>query len=156
MHDSLLWARIACVAVAIAVMPAAARTPFGQLANARTPVVLVVGCASEGAQPHLWDLTHAGNRSESTRPGITTDEKAELGTRSLGQNTYQLIGVADFVDAETSRKIGVRGAILSPSRVNTTGMLLSGHRVAVKGLYIEGTPARINLTSVVDLGGKCP
>jgi hypothetical protein len=35
-------------------------------------------------------------------------------------------------------------------------MLVSGHRVAVKGLYIEGTPARINLTSVVDLASSCP
>jgi len=32
----------------------------------------------------------------------------------------------------------------------------AGHRVAVKGLYIEGVPARINLTSVVDLGAACP
>ena len=35
-------------------------------------------------------------------------------------------------------------------------MLVAGHRVAVKGLYIEGVPARINLTSVVDLGAGCP
>ena len=42
------------------------------------------------------------------------------------------------------------------SRVNATGMLVAGHRVAVKGLYIEGVPARINLTSVVDLGAGCP
>ena len=39
---------------------------------------------------------------------------------------------------------------------NTTATLVHGHRVAVKGLYIEGTPARINLTSVVDLGPSCP
>ena len=40
--------------------------------------------------------------------------------------------------------------------MNATGMLASGHKVAVKGLYIEGVPARINLTSVVDLGSRCP
>jgi len=119
-------------------------------------VVLVSGCARKSAQPQIWELIQAGAATESPRVGITTEEKAQLGTRRLGQNTYQLIGVADFVDVETSRQIGVRGEILSPSRVNTTAMLVSGHRVAVKGLYIEGTPARINLTSVVDLGGGCP
>ena len=37
------------------------------------------------AQPHIWDLIHAGDRSESSRPGITTGEKAQIGTRPLGQ-----------------------------------------------------------------------
>jgi hypothetical protein len=45
---------------------------------------------------------------------------------------------------------------MSPARVNATGMLVAGHRVAVKGLYIQGVPARINLTSAVDLGAGCP
>jgi len=147
---------IACVAAVLAIVPAFVRANGQRPAGAGTPVVLVVGCAREGAQPHIWALIQAGERAESSRPGITTEEKAQLATRPLGQNTYQLIGVADFVDAKTSRKIGVRGEILSPSRVNTTAMLVSGHRVAVKGLYIEGTPARINLTSVVDLGPACP
>jgi hypothetical protein len=146
---------IASVAVALAVVQANV-VGNGQVpVAARAPVVLVVGCARESAQPHIWNLSQAGDRAESSLPGITTGEKAQLATRPLGQHTYQLIGVADFVDAETSRKIGVRGEILSPSRVNTTGMLVSGHRVAVKGLYIEGTPPRINLTSVVDLGRAC-
>lgn len=76
--------------------------------------------------------------------------------RPSGRETYHLIGVADFVTAEESRRIGVRGKILSPSRVNSTGMLLSGHKVAVKGLYIDARPPRVNLTSVVDLGPMCP
>lgn len=151
------WRRaIVCVAATTASMPAAAQTTGQRAAVVVAPVVMVVGCARASAQPHIWDLMHAGDRSESSRPGITTEEKAQLGTSPLGENTYQLIGVADFVDPETSRKIGVRGEILSPSRVNATGMLVAGHKVAVKGLYIEGAPARINLTSVVDLGRGCP
>ena len=146
---------LACVAVTFAVMPAVARANGQQPAAAGTPVVLVVGCARERAQPHIWDLFQAGAAAASPRPGITTEEKAQLGARPLGENSYRLIGVADFVDAETSRAIGVRGEILSASRVNTTAMLVSGHKVAVKGLYIEGTPPRINLTSVVDLGPSC-
>jgi hypothetical protein len=147
---------IPCVVLALAVVPAATLATGQRPVTAGTPVVLVVGCARQNAQPHIWDLIQAGAADESPRLGITTEEKAQLGTRRLGQNTYQLIGVAEFVDVETSRRIGVRGEILAPSRVNTTAMLVSGHRVAVKGLYIEGTPARINLTSVVDLGPGCP
>jgi hypothetical protein len=151
------WTRAcACGAVALAAAPTASRADGPRPTTARAPVVLVVGCARLGAQPQIWDLMQAGPTVESSRPGITSEEKAQLGTRPLGRNTYQLIGVADFVDVESSRKIGVRGEILSPSRVNATAMLVSGHRVAVKGLYIEGTPASINLTSVVDLGPRCP
>ena len=151
-----VWTRaFTSVAITLAVVPGGIRANGLRLATARTPVVLVVGCARPSAQPQIWDLMHAGAASESPRPGITTEEKAQLGTRPLGENAYQLIGVADFVDGEASRTIGERGEILSPSRVNTTAMLASGHKVAVKGLYIEGTPPRINLTSVVDLGAGC-
>lgn len=120
--------------------------------KSRSPMVLVVGCARDGPQPHIWTLAQAGERVETTQPAITAAEKTQLAAHPLGSNTYQLIGVADFVDAETSRKIGARGAILPPGRVNTTGALAHGRKVAVKGLYVGGRPARINLTSVADLG----
>lgn len=120
--------------------------------KARSPMVLVVGCARQTAQPHIWTLAQAGDRVETKQPAIAAAEKTELAPRDLGSNSYQLIGVADFVDTETSRKIGARGAILPPGRVNTTGALVDGRKVAVKGLYIEGSPPRINLTSVADLG----
>src|SRR5262245_4047552 len=116
---------------------------------------MVVGCAARTSEPHIWDLTRAGGRVESSRAGITTTEKDQLAKQPLGPNTYQLIGVADFVDAATSRTIGDRAKILTPARVNATGMLVSGHKVAVKGLLIDASPPRINLTSVVDLG-SCP
>jgi hypothetical protein len=118
-------------------------------------IVVVVGCAAKSSAPHIWDLTRAGERVESPRAGITPAEKDQLAQQPLGRNSYQLIGVADFVDAETSRTIGDRAKILTPSRVNATGMLVSGHRVAVKGLLVDAAPPRINLTSVVDLG-SCP
>jgi len=118
-------------------------------------IVMVVGCASKTSLPHIWDLTHAGARADSTRAGITAVEKDEAAKQPLGRDTYQLIGVADFVDAGTSRTIGDRDKILTPPRVNATGMLVSGHKVAVKGVLIEATPPRINLTSVADLGA-CP
>jgi len=146
--------RLSGAAVAIGVW--AASISAQPATSGGTPVVLTVGCARPGAQPHIWELTRAGPPLQSPRPGITAEEKVQLEARPLGQNRYQLIGVADFVDAEASRNIGVRGEILSSARVNATGMLVAGHRVAVKGLYIRGVPERINLTSVVDLGAACP
>ena len=144
----------ASVALMMASMSAGAQQPLSEMP--KSPVVLVVGCASPSAQPHIWTLSHATERTVSSRPVIATDEREPLAKRPLGQHTYQLIGVSDFVDAATSRTIGVRGEILPLSRVNTTGSLAHGHKVAVKGLYIDGRPARINLTSVVDLGASCP
>jgi hypothetical protein len=122
----------------------------------KSPLVLVVGCAAATAEPHIWLLGRAGAPLASSTVGITVAEKQELPKRSLGQETYQLIGVADFVDVGTARRIGERGAIFSAERVNATGQLLNGNKVAVKGLYIEGRPPRINLTSVASLGGSCP
>jgi hypothetical protein len=115
-------------------------------------IVVVVGCAAKTAVPHIWDLTRAGAHVDSPRAGITTDEKEQLAKQPLGRDTYQLIGVADFVDAETSRSIGDRAKILTPPRVNATGMLVNGHKVAVKGILIDASPPRINLTSVADFG----
>lgn len=120
----------------------------------RSAIVLAIGCAAEGPAPHIWVLSRARPHVESAQPGITTAEKARLSAEPLGEATYHLIGVADFVDAATAAKIGVRGKLMAESRMNTTGALASGHKVAVKGLYVEGTPPRINLTSVADLG-KC-
>jgi hypothetical protein len=118
-------------------------------------IVMVVGCASKTSVPHIWDLARAAARADTTRAGLTVDEKARLAKQPLGRDRYQLIGVADFVDPETSRAIGDRAQILAAPRVNATGMLVTGHKVAVKGILIDAAPPRINLTSVADLG-VCP
>ncbi len=115
-------------------------------------LVLAMGCARATAEPHIWTLEKARPHVETSQPAITAAEKTQVATQPLGSSAYQLIGVADFVDAETARTIGARGAILPSGRVNTTGALAHWRKVAVKGLYIDGKPARINLTSVADLG----
>ena len=142
--------------LATASMAASGQTPVPPPDKPKSPIILVVGCALKGAQPQMWTLSNAGERSESSRPGLATGAQERRANGPRGRDTYQLIGVADFVDADTSRTIGDRGALLPRSRVNTTGMLAHGHRVAVKGLYIAATPPRINLTSVVDLAERCP
>lgn len=132
-----------------------ARVAQAKAAAVKSPMVLLVGCAATTAEPHIWILSQAGERTLSPTAGITTAEKRDLQNRPLGRDTYQLLGVADFVDADTAQRIGVRSRILSRPRMNTTAMLASGHKVAVKGLYIDARPPRINLTSVADLGGTC-
>jgi hypothetical protein len=109
-----------------------------------------------GAEPHVWTLSNASERTEVPRPAISTEEHEEAARRKLGSDRYELIGIADFVSPELSLKIGDRGHVLSGERANTTGKLAGGAKVAVKGLYIAGTPARINVTSVVDVAATCP
>jgi hypothetical protein len=122
----------------------------------RSPLVIAVGCAKPGSQPTVWTLTDVGERTESPAPALTRAESDQAATRAPGTDTYELIGVADFVGPEASRKIGNRAEILAPERVNTTGKLAAGHKVIVKGLYIAGPTPRINVTSVVDLAPTCP
>jgi hypothetical protein len=122
----------------------------------KIPLVLVVGCANPGEQPHIWTLSHVGQRTEVRQPAISSDEQAQAAKQPLGAAQYELIGIADFVSPDLSLKIGDRSQILSPERANTTGKLAKGFKVAVKGLYIAGGPPRINVTSVVDLAPTCP
>jgi hypothetical protein len=138
--------------VVVAIAPSTLADLF---AAPRVPLVSVVGCPSPTQAPHVWRLARAGEWRETQQPGITSAEKAQLANEPLGQHSYELVGVADFVDAEASRTVGVRGQILASSRVNATGVLAAGRRVGVKGLYIDGASPRINLTSVVDLGPGC-
>jgi hypothetical protein len=133
-----------------------AQTTPGSARSAPLPIVLVTGCANPTGLPQVWQLSRAGATREATRPGITSADERAARADTLGQRSYDLIGVADFVDADASRRIGVRGAMLSRSEVNATGALAPGHRVAVKGVLIPGAPQRINLTSVVDLAATCP
>src|SRR5207249_9453207 len=114
----------------------------------RVPMVTVAGCAAPTDQPGVWALGDAGPRHESANAGITRDEQDVLAAATPGDHRYLLVGVAEFVDPEMSRAIGVRGRLLPVSRVNSTGVLAGGRRVAVKGVYIAGSPERINLTSV--------
>ena len=127
----------------------------GQRITVKTPVVTVVGCAATTAEPHIWALTRAGDVTPASSAGITTQEKPELQKRPIGRGSYHLIGVADFIDPEQARRIGLRAKLVPPTRMNTTAQLIDGHKVAVRGLYIEGKPARINLISVLDLGTEC-
>ena len=60
-----------------------------------------------------------------------------------------------FVSPEEALKFETRKALYPVERVNSTGALAPNRRVAAKGVMIPGSPARINLTSVVVLSESC-
>ena len=63
---------------------------------------------------------------------------------------FELVGVSDFVTPRAvARRIRSRKALYPLERVNATGALAPDRRVAAKGVWIPGSPTRINLTSVV-------
>src|SRR5436190_16862514 len=143
--------------IAAALLVAAARGGSRQdrPAPRAAAMAVVAGCARPTGQPGIWELTDAGPWHESAGAGIGRDEQDALAAGAPGARRYLLAGVAEFVSPEMSRAIGVRGLLLPLPRVNATGILAGGRRVAVKGLHVADDPDRINLTSVVDLGQPC-
>src|SRR6266487_1667538 len=60
----------ACATIGIAVASSRARA----LAPPKAPVVAIVGCAAQSARPYIWNLSHASQRTESSRAGISKAE----------------------------------------------------------------------------------
>ena len=86
---------------------------------------------------------------------VTKDEKDVAAKQAAGNETFDLVGVADFVSPEQALKFETRKSLYPVERVNSTAALAPNHRVAAKGVWIPGTPNRINLTSVVVLDESC-
>lgn len=118
------------------------------------PVMQVIGCAE--TDNGLWFLTRATAPKDTEHPFATFVEVEAARAASLGANRFQLVGVTDFLDAETLLTLHQRAEFTAPESVNATGQLSDGHKVAVKGLYITSVePHRINLTSVISLADTC-
>jgi hypothetical protein len=133
-----------------------AQAPAKPAEKPKAPLVIVVGCAKPGSQPTIWTLSNVSERTEAPTPALNKAETEQATARTLGSETYDLVGIADFVAPDASRKVGNRTDILAAERVNTTGKLAAGHKVIIKGLYVAGATPRINVTSVVDLAPSCP
>ena len=86
-------------------------------------------------------------------PFSNRDEIEEASGTPLGSRTYVLIGVADFLAPEELLDEFQRAEFTTVDSVNSTGSLVDGHRILVKGLFIENE--RINLTSVIGLTERC-
>ena len=152
------------IVVALALWPAGpvasvAATGQPQPAARRKPqveMVQVVGCVEERTGNGWW-LTRASEPVVSPAGVFNQDQvDAVLAALELGTREFQLVGVADFLDAEGLLATGNRADFTSADQVNATGELRPGRTVLVKGLLIEGDDvSRVNLTTVVGLPDRC-
>ncbi len=128
----------------------------GQRPDPQVEIVQTVGCAEARSDGAAWWLTRAAEPTES-RSGVFNEPQVEEAKETvLGTREFQLIGVADFVDAESLLRFGNRAQFTTPEQVNATNELRDGRTVLVKGLLIEeGAVARINLLAVVGLADGC-
>jgi hypothetical protein len=87
---------------------------------------------------------------------FNTNQVEEARKTPLGTQSVRLIGVAEFLTREELLKTGQRKEFTNPETANATGQLQHGHKVLVKGMFID-TPdeKRINLLAVVGLSESC-
>ncbi len=124
-------------------------------------IVRTVGCVDQrNGDAATWWLTRAADPTE-TRAGVFNENQVEEAKEeALGSAEFQLVGVAEFIDAESLLSFGDRAQFTRADQVNATNELREGRMVLVKGLLIEagataGSPARINLMAVVGLADGC-
>jgi hypothetical protein len=119
-------------------------------------MVQAVGCVEQRTGNNWW-LTQA-SEPEVSPPGVFNQVQldAVLAALTPGTREFQLVGVADFLDAEGLLATGNRADFTSSDQVNATGELRQGRTVLVKGLLIEADGvSRVNLTTVVGLAERC-
>ena len=119
------------------------------------PIVSVIGCASRTAEG-TWMLTNATDGTEARRLFANAGDLEEAKTAALGNNSYVLIGTADFLTAEELLKHGQRAEFTRPEVANASGQLQDGRKLFVKGLLIT-TPneKRLNLAAVHQVADTC-
>ena len=120
-------------------------------------IVKTLGCAEKrSGSPATWWLTHAVE-PEVVKGGVfDTTQVEEAKSSPLGTREFQLIGVADFLDAESLLEWGRRSEFTTADQANATGELREWRTVLVKGLLIDADPVpRINLLVVVGLAEDC-
>lgn len=149
-----------------------------------TPIAAVTGCVAPGSSHMVWNMTSATRFATAAKgfreglstgasvrraggavtdddtpapiPHIVTDEdRAKAATLKNGKESLELVGVADFVSPEEALKFETRKALYPVERVNSTGALKAGRRVAAKGIWLPGKPNRLNLTSVSVVDETC-
>ena len=117
-------------------------------------MVRTVGCVE--MESGSWFLTRATAPEEAEFPFASFVEVEDARVVSLGFNRFELVGVTDFLDAESLLSLHQRSEFTTLESENSTGQLSEGHRVAVKGLYITSVePHRLNLTSVFSVSDTC-
>ncbi len=133
------------------------RQASAKTSETQVEIVQAVGCAEQrdnGATG--WWLARAVDPEVSKAGVFNVDQVEEAKSAALGSGELELIGVADFLDADSLLSFGERAEFTTPEQANATGELRAGRKVLVKGLLIEAQPARrINLLAVVALADSC-
>ena len=131
--------------------------PTTEARDPQVQIVWTVGCVQvRSGDDATWWLTRAADPEESKAGVFNTNEVEEAKDAALGSREFQLVGVAEFLDAESLLRFGDRARFTTADQVNATNQLRDGHSVLVKGLLIEaGAVARINLLAVVGLADSC-
>jgi hypothetical protein len=129
----------------------------GQDKSPQVEIVQTVGCVEQrGGDAPTWWLTRSVEPTVIAAGVFDETQVEEAKGSTLGTRSFQLIGVADFLDAESLLGFGDRAQFTTRDQVNATGELVAGRTVLVKGLLIEtNEPARINLLVVVTLSDGC-
>jgi hypothetical protein len=120
-------------------------------------VVQSVGCVERrDGNPETWWLARAVDPRVAPPGVFSTAQIATARGVPLGTNTFQLVGVADFLDTEGLLKSGRRREFTTAQQANATGEIRPGRKVLVKGMFIAtGETKRINLLNVIGLADSC-
>jgi hypothetical protein len=123
----------------------------------KVDVVQTVGCAErKSSAPETWWLTRAAD-TRVVQPGVfSVSQVSAAKAIPLGTGTFQLIGVADFLDTEGLLRSGRRKEFTTAETANATGELREGRKLLVKGMLVDaGDVKRINLLAVIALADAC-
>jgi hypothetical protein len=149
---------LACV-LALSSVDARAQRNRGNSSGEKPTVEVVqsVGCVErKQGNPDTWWLSRA-SEPRVTQPGVFAVSQIDAARRvELGSSTFQLVGVADFLDADGLLKSGQRREFTNAQNANATGELKAGRKVLVKGMFItRGDTKRINLLNLISLAESC-
>jgi len=127
----------------------------------QVPIVQTLGCVeARNGSTTTWWLTRAAEPTVTNDDVFNENEVEAARSSALGSGEFQLIGVADFLDAASLLRFGDRAEFTTDDQVNATNQLRQGGTALVKGLLIaddarQDASARINLLMVVALADGC-
>jgi hypothetical protein len=139
------------------VLHAQARRPPIAVGKPKVDLVDVVGCVERTAGvAGAWWLRNAATPKVTTVGFVTATDVESAKSLPLGANSFELIGVTDFLDPDALLQDPDRSKFVKPESANATGQLRPGRKVLVKGLILEADgQKRINLTQVIGLADAC-
>jgi hypothetical protein len=125
--------------------------------NPTVDIVQTVGCVERrDGNPETWWLAGAADARAAPAGVFSVAQIDAAKALPPGANTFQLIGVADFLDTDGLLKTGQRKEFTTPENANATGAIRPARKVLVKGMLIAtGDVKRINLLNVVGLADAC-